>query len=162
MATLFSINRTSDKVIDEKIRLSSECNKIIGKLMKLASNKFSTDLSFQQIKNECTLAKAVDETTILNICYKNMVKHKDKIRNRDENYFLNIDPEKYSVHNDKNYIVPLINTFNKKKHLLTESEKNIMFNLLNSLLDVCIQYKLLINDTSSYDEYISQREIVLK
>jgi len=153
---------SSNKVIDEKIKLSSECNNIIGKLIKMSSNKFGADLSFHQIKNEFTLAKAADETVILKICYKNIVRHKDKIRNRDEDYFLNIDPDKYSNHNDKNYIMPIINTFNKKKHLLTESEKNIIFDSLNNLLNVCLQYKLLIDDTSSYEEYTSLKEIVLK
>lgn len=127
-------------LIDKKLKLASEFNKIICELLVMAQKKIPTEYVLKSIFNKVILLKSVDELIMIDTCYQNIIKHKKYIIGKDFNYFMNLNPNNYKNHTDSEVIVPMINSFNMHKHKLTNDEINYIWEKSSLLLNLCEQY----------------------
>lgn len=135
---------------DKKL-LIIEFNRNIALLIKLLMDNTSNELELSKLdrlKKRITVIKSImGDEELINIAAPLLISVSDEILNKNEDYFLNTNlkkkaQDKYSIHQDDNFILDLIEVAQKYYVESTIEERNYIYKIICDMLSSSVSYLL--------------------
>ena len=130
-------------------------NKVISKLINTAGRLLPNNPDIHRVRNIISLAKSADPLILLNDSKDKLWDAKDYIieRNEQEFFYNHEYIDKYpQTDDDKEFLFTILNAIKKKYEFLSKEEVKYIWDLINEMLGICVEYKIEIGDYDDCEE----------
>lgn len=137
------------KVIDKKLAICDIFNKQVFNIFKLASNKAPNNPDIDRLKRIISYCRETWPPFMIERCKDKIWSVRKQIIDKDEDYFLNRKYDEF-IKKDENqrFIETLIEMVQDSSSHLSKEEKEYIWSCVNTMLQNCLDYKLLTGDHS--------------
>ena len=120
-------------------------NREVSNICKLCVKKDKNNVDIEWIYKVVKTIKYENPKYLIEICIEKLWDNKDKIIERDENFFKYNNIEKKYILNDRNkeWVESLFTVLREILFNLDTDEKNYLWDRLNNMLELVIKYKLI-------------------
>ena len=120
-------------------------NREVSNICKLCVKKDKNNVDIEWIYKVVKTIKYENPKYLIEICIEKLWDNKDKIIERDENFFKYNNIEKKYILNDRNkeWVESLFTVLRGILFNLATDEKNYLWESLNNMLELVIKYKLI-------------------
>ena len=132
---------------DEINEVIENFHSVISKILKMVDSKIPGDIEVDRLKRLVRMARDEAPLIIITKCKQKIWDSREQILARDENYFLKKKFGEY-IKKDKNqmFIEGLIDLVKRGYNMVSDKEKDYIWNLNKQLLEYVIRYKMLTGD----------------
>lgn len=141
------MDKTERELIDEKIKISGNFNKEVGKLFKMATMKIPNNFELERIRKLISLGKSTDQLILIENAKDKLWEYNAEISAEQEQFFLDStfekDKKNMSDAEDKKLVENLISIFKLYYPKLSAGEKREIWKSMKEMLRLAIAYKLI-------------------
>jgi hypothetical protein len=137
------IQNNTDEIIDIVKKFH---NKVFA-VLKICKKLDPKSIELQHLHNIASLARDTEYLLIISRCKDKMWLHREHIINRDENFFLKNKFTQYIKDDEnKSFMHSLVNVIQTGYRDISDTEKDMIWRLVQDMLKHVIEYKKAIGD----------------
>lgn len=136
-----------NKYDDELNEIIKEFHRAIFKVIEIAEKVDPKNYYVSWVKQQVHLFRKIDKENIIKRVKDKIWHYREEVMNHDLNFFYANQYSQYIKEDEnKQFMYSFINMLKKKIKDLSEEEKEIIWGLLEKVLETCIRYKKLVGD----------------
>lgn len=136
-----------EKYDDELNNILRDFHSAIFKIIGIASSIDPKNYYIVWVKQQIDLVRKIDKENIIKRCHEKFWYYREEICSHNLDFFNKNEFSRFIKNDDnKSFMYGFVNMLKKKVNDLSEDQTNIIWNLLEKILETCIRYKKLIGD----------------
>ena len=138
----------SNNKMDDTEKILDNFHSNIFEIMRICKKIDPNNVDVIWLTQQISLARNVDPTLIINKAKDKLWNYRTEILKENTDFFLKNNFRKY-IKNDDNekFMFTLLCSIKKGYKKLTPREKKYIWGLVKNMLECCLKYKMIINDT---------------